>query len=817
MNILVLDKDFRFPRAVRTVAEAAFEGLQVFSSPSPEHFGRDVMAQWEERRARLHGGSPGSGEKQKTVDNVLSAPQGLDPDILTDIPDKQEMTIMIRADSQELSEIVSPVEGGFLGYKLEKYRREPLFWKTLVAFRDRSRFNRAVSATKESSQDVFVLLDARQREFNTEIQFKRQSTKDDSGFAVEIFHISINAALVQVDGEDEKKPDAGGPNPTVDLIIASIETLGEPLAERVKAVAAQAMRFNESPKPVPIVFSAFDHSTVNAWDLIKCGVEDLIFKPIDDLLFLQKLMIVSPEKLEPINGGEFLFTLEETLPMELGQEYKVHASNEYGVKIYNRAPIPHQVKVKAVSPVFGANRKSGMMLSVAGSKSCEKGSFSTDLAYFGLTPQQFKAYKEAADRLRPAPARQVETVQVPRSMTKKGRAAVFHGETDTVKKDVAKRKIVLIDLDELTIDLVRATTENQFSDHELVTFDSFERALQDIDPTGAAAALAIKPGDFDPRPAFFPNAPLKLKFDSANLRFMGFDGFPVEKGVICGYEAGPLAEKSDFWREIFHPGDRPFVKDFLFYLASGQVAKRKFNIVNKAGSYHIVSVTGQLRTDGADPVLVVEMTDVTKIVLDAGTANAGGGEQRAFNDVDVVLLDYSFIKNDAVGGITRLKAALTAANTEQKAAILLTGKELALAGLQSIALKEVQDLLIKPPERLYLLNRLGMALPEKFNKRQPESFVFEPSWLDILKPVTLKSIGEYGLDLVYPQKVPVGAWGHFYHPELLDAQGRGLLGRCYGHQTLSANSYVNRFLFFGIRDVRLKQLRLFLKKSNLKP
>jgi response regulator RpfG family c-di-GMP phosphodiesterase len=840
MNILVLDKDFRFVRAVRATAEAAFEGVEVYSAPSWDAMVRDFREQWTERHSQLREELALAAGAEGAVESAAHSTD----DIVSEISDTQELSILIRADSQELIEVLPPIGESFMGYRTKKFQREPLFWKTLVTFRDRSRFNRAVHVSKAPHVDTFVLLDAKQREFKASVEIVAAAKPGDSE---PVLKVSFKANLIQVESDADANSHAAGARPTIDLIIVSFDMLSEipggSAAERVKELSSRAIQANALPvaSPVPVMLAAHDHVDVNTLDLIRSGAIDLIFKPLDELFFLQKLMIVSPEKLTPLGDTEFLFTLEANLAMELGQDYKLQGMCEYGVRIFNRVALAKSAKVKAVSPAFGDAYKQGVYLCVDTSEKTESGMNATELTFFGMTPTQFRTYKQSADLQRQSPLAQPKTakkaerekeVEKEKELQKeKPKPMPRAGERDVIRvsgkltapqakapvaKAPVKRKILMIDLDDAAIDLVRGATENQFTEHELVTFDSFEKALFAIDPASAMMAKGPDAINYDPRPAFFPNAPIKMRFNPENLEFMGFSDFPVDKGVICGYVAADLILKNDFWRDLVHVTDRPFFKDFLFYVASGQSAKRKFNLINKQDAVHVVNAFGQVKTVGDETFLELELTDITKIVLDTGSHGGNVRDPRKFDDVDLVLLDHSFIRQAPAEGVARLLKALRSQKPQANPGILLTGKEIPLEAIKPFTLPEVTDLLVKPVDRQLMLNRIGRGLPAEMNKRMPETFVFDMHWMDILKPITVKAIGEYGVELHHGQRIPTGAWGHFYHPELLDNEGRGLLGICFANESLGNKTFANRFLFFGIRDSRLKQLRVFLKKSILK-
>ncbi len=242
-------------------------------------------------------------------------------------------------------------------------------------------------------------------------------------------------------------------------------------------------------------------------------------------------------------------------------------------------------------------------------------------------------------------------------------------------------------------------------------------------------------------------------------------------------------------------------------------------MINKSSSSHLVSIAGRLETSGTERSIVLELTDQTASAIGSKLAVAvEETNAKRLEDIAGVVIDLSFIHSDPDGSLGRLSAAIKKVSGRAHTPIFLIAKEAAVEELVQKSKLAVHDLFFKPLDRGYFVRKVRQAILHSQGSAEAariEPYVQFEGWIDIAKPITANGIGEYGLEFTYTSRVPEGAWGYFYHPELLDEQGRGLMGRCIRTEVAGEGKFKMQFLFLGIREDMLRQIRLFIKKFSI--
>ncbi len=125
----------------------------------------------------------------------------------------------------------------------------------------------------------------------------------------------------------------------VNLLVFSLDSIKQKPLEWIEKVAADFKKFKHWPQAAPtrIVLLKFEDDNVQKMDLIHPLLDDIIFLPMDRLIFLQKLEIYLglPQLIKP----KFLFKQEVKMEIEISKVATLDRLSEVGLAIRNPIPL----------------------------------------------------------------------------------------------------------------------------------------------------------------------------------------------------------------------------------------------------------------------------------------------------------------------------------------------------------------------------------------------------------------------------------------------------------------------------------------------
>ena len=124
----------------------------------------------------------------------------------------------------------------------------------------------------------------------------------------------------------------------------------------------------------------------------------------------------------------------------------------------------------------------------------------------------------------------------------------------------------------------------------------------------------------------------------------------------------------------------------------------------------------------------------------------------------------------------------------------------------------VGDIFYAPFNRSYIVKTLKRSWPDMRNKE--EIFESHGEWslqIHVSNPVKVIEVSEAGLVMEYHRELPIGSFREFifWMPE--EVAVPELLGQCnFSEPTADKKAFNCHFIFFGLQDVQLKHMRLWM-------
>jgi CheY-like chemotaxis protein len=599
----------------------------------------------------------------------------------------------------------------------------------------------------------------------------------------------------------------------IDVLIVAWELLGSDPIDGLKKLVEKLKLFNGEQTFITLL-SAYEHPGFQMRPILSSEAVDVLFKPFDELLFLQKLMHLIPS-LRPKSKGNFLYTSRKAFKLELAGEYTVAGVSDGGIQVKSRLPLPRMKKLKMYSSLFQDVAKEGLHgYAFAGREVDNGAAHASDFAFFGLSAPQIKFFRDLQ-----APHRKA----LQSAEAGKGKKAAEDAKIQQLidilegKKDNGpKEKLILMaDADTDTESALNQMIGTDTDTTKLLAFQSFQAMMHALDPNWAAGTNGKLDEDlpkWSTEEAFHEGTTFIINPSGWSL--LEVRNLKVSHDRFLGEPAKSLLGPGDnYWRTFYVP-ERNEVREFFKFILTGQTATLQVRMINSKGTLYWVLLKGKMDKSG----IAVELVDQTKTAVEAAMpVFPDRKETMKLSNTVAVVIDYAFIKAQPDPLLERLIRALHGITARTTTPIFLLNSEGGVAALLEENKLNVHDVFFKPIDRGYFIRKVRQSIAFALGESEQlfvENYVPAEGWLDIAKTITADSIGEYGIEFTHQTRVPEGAWGYFYHPDLKTDKGRGMLGRCV-RVTKKEQKFRMSFVFLGIREDVLKQIRLFIKKFSL--
>lgn len=131
----------------------------------------------------------------------------------------------------------------------------------------------------------------------------------------------------------------------------------------------------------------------------------------------------------------------------------------------------------------------------------------------------------------------------------------------------------------------------------------------------------------------------------------------------------------------------------------------------------------------------------------------------------------------------------------------------------------VADVLFLPLDRAYLLKKLLSHTSSVVSKETTTlTSTQESNSIKVANPVEITEISEAGLVLKYYREISIGAFREFILVRNEETETTEIVGTVNFNEKDKSNekSFLNHFVFFGMKDYYLKHIRLWLREAYIK-
>ena len=581
---------------------------------------------------------------------------------------------------------------------------------------------------------------------------------------------------------------------------------------------------SDSLFPTSILFMAFDGGDFRVDDLRSPVIDDLIFKPLDRSVFLQKVELLVADNVARLKPT-FLFRQKVELPIEIGKDAIADEISEFAIAIRNPAPIKPGIYASIHSTLFGDGELSRIVGRAYYSEPHPhlEGQHLVYFGFFGLRADQLsKVRKFVRDRQIP-PKFRVPQNQVP-----------------AIDPAIPFTRAAVIDMDEAVFHELSSALKDHYVGVDVQHYFSYARFMATLiklfqgptTPPAAAAASATAPQvDLSQlkegkRPWTMAGS-LIFTVDGDEKILKAFESVSGPNDQIFGKHKQEWIMRPQTWLEELSEHDRSELDEMYAFTLSGGKGRALLRLIDaQKNAYYLeaLSTLNASKEPGVTPTIRVELKEMEPAVWKASNTHLSD-EAMQVNPADfrfdALFIDANLIRSDDlqawIDGLHEifLKAGVFVRG-EKFPRIIVMAHEKSSIRPEAYRLKGIADFLFKPLDRKMVSYKVKTVVDEFIARGEPDVPHFVTQSLDVklAKDAQMLEVSEYGLSISHPTPFKNGTMIRFFSSQI-GGGADGVIGRSSHCDKTNDKvpSYVCHFTFFGVTDEVLKKIRTWIRED----
>lgn len=589
----------------------------------------------------------------------------------------------------------------------------------------------------------------------------------------------------------------------VNIVIFALDSIGEKSGPWIDKLKTNFKKFKHWPanQPTRLVMLKYEDDGISKLDVLHPLLDDLIYLPLDRLVFMQKMEILLnlPNRVKP----RYLFNQEVKQDIEISKITKLDRLSDVGLAMRNPVPLKKGLTGHFYVTLTGEKNRLEVRGKVFRSEPHPEypGQYLVYFNYFGLSKNDLTMIRRSLAR---APRYQ-SLFNDDHSLFRYRPGDLFLKPNDSRSYGVA-----VIDPDSnLTanlasqlgkdMDRLKATGEN-----------SYTYFLQKyFEPTGT---INEDPPDVT-SPSDFYKSPLTLNISTRDMKCLSLDPGPEAGDLILGHAAMDIFANPDRWLTLFkEKGSRQVLEEGIKFAETGTASEKLIILEDRDGRRRAVNF--RFKKGAADHLITAE-------IVPASLGDIAGkmkGQERT-KELDVIIINSGFVPDDPQGWILGLRTRAVHVGLVQDPSTL---KFILISDFEEnvneawLNCPDILGMFAKPIDNRGLLFLLSEALANKNTVYHFENLGWaQPNVpLHVSKKVELHALSEFGVTLKAAQKLMPGTMIYLRKSIYDNAPNQCLAARVYACEDIpgeKGNFYIYA-TYFGINDAFLKFARTWIRE-----
>lgn len=545
------------------------------------------------------------------------------------------------------------------------------------------------------------------------------------------------------------------------------------------------------------------------------AIDDMVIKPLDQQLFLQKVELLLADK--PDVTPTFIFRARAEGDIEIGKDTIVDEVSDFAISVRNPSPIAEgvfaQIHLRVLGSTVATAHALGRCYTSVRHPQYE-GLWLVRFSLFGLTNEQLGEIRKFI-RGRQMPGRA--------KLASKGRMPA-----PPVKNKLPPRyRVAVIDLNRDVLALAQGTIEENFDRTAVTLFPSYTRFLAGLAKLSGHVETSGILDDQEIGVMVFgaiPGGRTTLVISDKDYQLLAFETPLKGHETFLGKDATEWLARPNDWLNSIPKSDHEDFNEFLSYTATGGHGVTGVRFVDGSGGTVYAEVKGRFKPANPSLEQVAELRlDIKQIERDAWldlnrlVAKGATPDQYRF---DAVVIDGGLIRTNPAEWLDGLHGALVRAKviaaTEPAPKIFILADEGSSVQPAQYTHRGISDFIFKPFDRKLLTDKMAIALPNFSRSVLPDASPFVPCELtaQMCKSIPLEELSEYGLTVRYPVPIRPRVFMRFFS-KLFGETSDGVLARCTASISSGGTEpfFKCHFVFFGCSDELHKRIRNWIRED----
>lgn len=589
----------------------------------------------------------------------------------------------------------------------------------------------------------------------------------------------------------------------IHLVIFALDSIGEKSGTWLEKAKLNFKKFKYWPEGgVRMVMLKFEDDNISKLDIIHPMLDDLIYLPLDRLVFLQKMQIFLSLPKRP--SPKFLFNQEVKHPIEISKITKIDRLSDVALAIRNPVPLKKGLPGHFYVTLPGEKTRLEVRGKVLRSEPHPEapGQYLVYFAYFGLAKASLTQIRRALSK---APRYQ--------SLIADDREK-FRYNPDELFLSADQQQmfgISIVDSDDVAGGQL-AQSLNKDMDRLLVSAESSFQIflMKNFEKDSMGDGTPPKPSD----DTHFYRNPISLSVSITDLNCVSVDPGPDAEAKFFGFPATEMFSDGEKWLEAMDSKEAKLVMEEAVQLVQrGRVLQKLMVIKDHEGVRRAANF--KIYKGATEQVITVEISPAN---LNDIMARFSANEKET--SLDALIIESGFAPEDPKSWFEGIRMRAQQVNLtksmDQIKLFLITDTE-SKAILTWLNTPEVVGAFVRPVDNRQLLFLLSEYLPNKNTVYQFDNVGWSSPSLSVhvAKEVVLEALSEFGATLRSKQKLANGTVIFLRKSIYNNAPNGCLAARVYACEEDQAEkgTYLIYTTYFGINDAFLKYARTWIREN----
>lgn len=591
----------------------------------------------------------------------------------------------------------------------------------------------------------------------------------------------------------------------INLIVFALDTIEEKLPIWITKVRAAMYKFKRMPEEgdLRLVLLKYEDDNISKLDVVHPHLDDLIFLPLDRLVFLQKMQIFLslPKRVSPT----YLFNQEVKQNIEISKITKLERLSDVALAIRNPLPLKRGLPGHFYLTFPGEKARLEIKAKVLRSMPHPEvpGQYLVYFTYFGLSKTNLSQIRRALSK----------SPQYKSLLFDDRNRFRFRNE-DLFLESIDRHEFgtLVIDSDEVTGNSLAQTLKKEMDRLQVATESSYSLFLHrylSADNEASKGSVAPKPTESSD---FYRN-PISLTVSHSDLKLLSVDPGPSDASLLFGHSAILLFSTPENWLTIIEDrASRVVLEEAVQMALRGRVMEKLLNIQDMQGQKRAVNF--KIYQGETDSTVTIEISpaSLTDILAKART-------EQINKALEVLIVDTAFVPEDPTAWIEGLRqraaqVGLVKKPTDLKFWLTSESEEINPNYLNN---SDMLGLFIKPVDQRQILFSLSEHLPNPNTMYQFDNLGWtQPSLpIHVSKGIELDALSEYGATLRSQQKILPGSMIYLRKSIFENAPNGCLSARVYAceEHPEDKSTFLIYMTYFGINDAFLKYARTWIREN----